>query len=720
MSEEHKLSPLAYKEVDGEQYPPVIPASESPAEFTLKAILIGVLIGVVFGAANAYLGLKVGQTVSASIPAAVMAVAFFKLFKKGGSLLEANIVQTVGSAGESVAAGVIFTVPAFFIWGADVNLWDITIMAVIGGLIGVLFMIPLRKSLIVKEHGKLPFPEGTACAEVLVSGQGDASKAKPLFWGMGIGALFQALSHNKLFALWNREPAAAIPGYKGAEISGELSPELLAVGYIIGPKISAVMFGGAFLAWFVLIPVITLFGENSGLAIYPGSDLIKNMTSGDIWSSYIKYIGAGGVAFAGLFSLLKSIPMMLASFRASFAEMKHIGEGQTTNRTDSDLSFKTVIIGSIIIAVIVMIYAKMRLFVDSLGLSIFAGLLVVLFGFFFVTVSARIVGMIGSSACPISGMTIATLILTSLIFICLGLSSVSNIKVVILTIGAFVCTASAIANDTSQDLKTGFLVGSTPKYQQIGEIIGAITAGLTIGFVMFFMKDAISSGELSAPQANLMRTIIDGVIDGNLPWGLIICGACISVVVELLGASSLSFAVGMYLPISVSAPIIVGGLIRWLIDRKKEDPKLDEKRERGVLYSSGLIAGSALLGVIMMVVVAFADNFSGILTPISRAGIHIETELTDVTINGQPFTERYYKVAATDITGRNNEYVVKANYNGKPVEETVFLGKLDRAYLTVQDGKLVAGSEAPTGNTRAMIAFAFLLASLCYFTFKKA
>lgn len=720
MKEEYKLSPLAYKEVDGEQYPPVIPASQTVTEFTLKAILIGVFIGIVFGAANAYLGLKVGQTVSASIPAAVMAVAFFKFFKKGGSLLEANIVQTIGSAGESIAAGVIFTVPAFFIWGTDISMLDITILAIVGGLIGVIFMIPLRKSLIVKEHGKLPYPEGTACAEVLVSGQGDASKAKPLFWGMGIGALFQALSHNKFFALWNREPATAILGYKGAEISGELSPELLAVGYIIGPHIAAVIFGGAFLAWFVLIPLITLFGEHCNQVIYPAADLIKNMSPGDIWSSYIKYIGAGGVAFAGMLSLLKSLPMMFSSFKASFNQMKHIGESMTSERTDNDLSFKTVIIGLIIIALIVMVYAKMRLFTDSIGLSIFTGLLVVLFGFFFVTVSARIVGMVGASACPVSGMTIATLILTCLIFICLGLSTASNIKVVILTIGAFVCCATAIADDTSQDLKTGFLVGSTPKHQQIGEIIGTIVAGLTIGFVMFFMKDAISSGELSAPQANLMRTIIDGVIDGNLPWGLIICGACVSWVVELLGASSLSFAVGMYLPISVSTPIIIGGLIRWLIDHKKDDPQLDEKRERGVLYSSGLIAGSALLGVIMMIVVAFADNFSGILTPISRAGIHIEAELTDVTINGQPFTEKYYKVAATDITAKSNEYVVKANYNGKPVEETVSLGKLDRAYLTVQDGKLVAGSEAPSGNTRAVIAFAILLASLCYFTFKKA
>ena len=719
MSETKKLSPLAYKEIDGKDYPPVIPATESPAEFTIKAVVIGIIIGVVFGAANAYLGLKVGQTVSASIPAAVMAVAFFKIFKKGGSLLEANLVQTIGSAGESIAAGVIFTVPAFFIWGTDVSMFDITIMAIVGGLIGVIFMIPLRKSLIVSEHGKLPYPEGTACAEVLVSGQGDANKAKPLFWGMGIGALFQALSHNKLFALWNKEPATAIPGYKGAQISAELSPELLGIGYIIGPKIASVLFGGAFLAWFVLIPLIVLFGEGSEHIVYPATDLIKNMSPDEIWSRYIKYIGAGAVAFAGLLSLLKSIPMMFSSFKTSLSQIKTTDKG-SSKRTDLDLSIKTIIGWVTALAVAVACYAKCSIFTDSLGLSCLTGLLVVVFSFFFVTVSSRIVGMLGSSSNPISGMTIATLLLTCLIFILFGLSNMPNAKAAVLSVGAFICIAAAIAGDTSQDLKTGFLVGSTPKYQQIGEIIGVIASGLTIGFIMFFMKEAIGSGELSAPQANLMRTIIEGVIDGNLPWGLIICGACVSLVVELLGASSLSFAVGMYLPISVSSPIIIGGFIRLIVDRKKDDPQLDEKRERGVLYSSGLIAGSALLGVVMMIVSAFADNFPSVLTPISRAGIHIEAELTDVTINGQPFAEKYFRVASTDINETNKgEYIVKAKFNGSPVEEKIKLGKLERAYLTVQNGMLVSNSEAPTGNIRAVMAFVLLIISLCYFCFKK-
>ena len=719
MSEKKKLSSLAYQEVPGDEYPPVVSASEKPAEFTLKAILIGVVIGIVFGAANAYLGLKVGQTVSASIPAAVMAVAIFKFFKNGGTLLESNLVQTIGSAGESLAAGVIFTIPAFFIWGADITLQDITIISVIGGLIGVLFMVPLRKGLIVNEHGKLPYPEGTACAEVLVSGQGDASKAKPLFWGMGLGALYTALSHNKLFGLWNREPVANIAGYKGAQISGELSPELLAVGYIIGPKISAVMFSGAFLAWFVLIPMIVLFGKGNENVISPATNLIRDMSPGAIWSSYIKYIGAGAVAFAGLFSLFKSIPLMLTSFRNSFKQMKQVGKDDS-KRTNTDLSFKTLVIFLAVLTIASIIYAKIRIFPNDMLLSFLMGILIVVFGFFFVSVSSRIVGMLGSSSNPISGMTIATLLLTCIVFSLFGLYSTPNAKVAILYVGAFICIASAIAGDASQDLKTGFLVGSTPKHQQIGEIIGVITASLTMGFVMFFMKEAISSGELSAPQANLMKTLIEGIVDGNLPWGLVICGASVALVVEMLGINSLSFAVGMYLPISVSSTIVVGGLIRLLVDRKKNNSQTEEKRERGVLYSSGLIAGSALLGVIMMVVVAFADNLSGILTPISRAGIHIETELTDVSINGQPCTDKYFKVTPIDIGEKGSkDFVIKASYQGKPVEETLSLGKLDRAYLSVQNGKLVSESEAPSSNARALIAFSLLVLSLYFFCNKK-
>ncbi len=720
MSNNQKLSPLAYKEIDGDQYPSVVPASESPAEFTIKAIIIGIVIGIIFGAANAYLGLKVGLTVSASIPAAVMAVAIFKIFFKGGTILETNLVQTIGSAGESVAAGVIFTIPAFFLWGAEISKLEITLMAVIGGLIGVIFMIPLRRSFISKEHGKLPYPEGTACAEVLVSGQGDVSKAKTLFWGMGIGALYQALMHGNLWGLWNKEIGTAIPGYKKAEISGEITPELLGVGYIIGPQISAIMLGGAVFGWLVLIPLIALVGEHSTIAIYPATDmLISQMSAWDIWGNYIKYIGAGGVAFAGILSLLKSIPMMISTFKTS---LKSLGnkEASSSKRTDTDLSNKIVFGAAAVLVIATAIYMKALVFVDSLWLSLVAGFLVVLFGFFFVTVSSRIVGLLGSSSNPISGMTIATLLLTSVIFVVSGLSAMPNAKIAVLTVGAFVCIAAAIAGDTSQDLKTGFLIGSTPKYQQMGEVIGVVTAGLTMGFVMYLLKDGIIHGELNAPQANLMRTVIDGVIGGNLPWALVICGAFISLVVEMLGINALGFAVGLYLPISVSTPIMVGGLIRWWVDRKKDDPQIDEKRESGVLYSSGLIAGAALLGVLMMVVMGFSDKLSGVLTPISRPGIHIEAQLNNVTVNNQPFSEKYYKVEPSSITNDKGEkYLIKGQYNGAEVKEEITLGKYEKAYITVADGKIVSASEHPSGNIRGLIAFIVLSISLCYFTLRK-
>lgn len=721
MSNNQKLSPLAYKEIDGDQYTSVVPASESPAEFTIKAIIIGIVIGIIFGAANAYLGLKVGLTVSASIPAAVMAVAIFKIFFKSGTILETNLVQTIGSAGESVAAGVIFTIPAFFVWGEQITRTEIALMAIIGGLIGVIFMIPLRRSFISKEHGKLPYPEGTACAEVLVSGQGDVSKAKTLFWGMGIGALYTALMHGNLFGLWNKEIGTKIPGYKAAEISGEITPELLGVGYIIGPQIAAIMLGGGLFGWLVLIPLIALMGECSGVPIYPATDmLIKDMTPGDIWSNYIKYIGAGGVAFAGIFSLLKSIPMMWTTFKSSIKMLGKNDESATSKRTDTDLSFKTVLIAAAILVLAATAYVKVYVFTTNLLLSLLAGFLIVLFGFFFVTVSSRIVGLLGSSSNPISGMTIATLLLTSIIFVVTGLSAMPNAKIAVLTVGAFVCIAAAIAGDTSQDLKTGFLVGSTPKYQQIGEVIGVVTAGLTMGFVMYLLKDAIVAGQLTAPQANLMRTVIDGVLGGNLPWALVICGGFISLVVEMLGISSLGFAVGMYLPVSVSTPIIIGGLIRWWIDRKKDDSQIDEKRESGVLYSSGLIAGAALLGVLMMVVMGFANNLSAVLEPISRPGIHIEAQLNNVTINNQPFTGKYYKVGASDISSEEgNKYVIKGSYNGVALEKEITLGKYEKAYLSISDGKLTSSADHPDGNLRGLIAFVILSISLCYFTLRK-
>ncbi|MDN5278931.1 MAG: hypothetical protein PWR01_2896 [Clostridiales bacterium] len=765
MSEKTGLSPKAYEICDGKDYPSFVPASESPAEFTVKAVLIGMLIGGVFGAANAYLGLKVGLTVSASIPAAVMAVAIFRIFFKNGTILETNIVQTVGSAGESLAAGVIFTIPALFIWGLEPSKLEITVIAVIGGLIGVLFMIPLRKFLIVQEHGKLPYPEGTACAEVLVAGQGDLSKAKTLFQGMGIGALYQALMHNRLFGLWSKEPATHVPGFKGAEVAAEVTPELLGVGYIIGPQISAIMLSGGLMGWMVLIPLIYLFGDQLGTPLYPETvSLIKNMEPIDIWSRYIRYIGAGGVAFAGIFSLIKSIPIILSSFKAGFSSLGKNKAAADEVRTQNDLPMSTIIIGSAILIVLITIVLKGAIF-PSIGTSVGAAFLIVLFGFFFVTVSSRIVGLLGSSSNPISGMTIATLLLTCVIFILAGMADMPNVKMAVLVVGAFVCIAAAIAGDTSQDLKTGFLIGATPRFQQIGEFFGVIASGLTMGFVMYLLKDAITTGQLPAPQANLMKLVIDGVIGGSLPWNLVFCGVFIAICVELLGINSLAFAVGLYLPLSLSVPIMAGGIIRWILELKKKDPKLEEKRETGVLYSSGLIAGAALTGVLIMVLIGFAEGRPGLLEGISKPGLHIASDKIVVQeVNGQAVSGNYIKVSpatfadTTDIVemisakktllrelksapvkaeaeinaaetelaklsqklqdSKTRKVSLKCLVEGAMVSEQITLGKWDKRYLTVENGKIKVSGSPANHSTRGVIAFLILCATLAYFALR--
>lgn len=766
MSEKAGLSPKAYEVCDGKDYPSFVSPGMSPAEFTLKAVVIGMLIGGVFGAANAYLGLKVGLTVSASIPAAVMAVAIFRIFFKDGTILETNMVQTVGSAGESLAAGVIFTIPALFIWGVEPSKLEITVIAIVGGLMGVLFMIPLRKFLIVQEHGRLPYPEGTACAEVLVAGQGDLSKAKTLFQGMGIGAIYQALMHSRLFGLWSKEPSSHIPGFRGAEVGAEVTPELLGVGYIIGPKIAAIMLSGGALGWLVLIPLIYLFGDGVTAPIYPEtSSLISDMSPGLIWSRYIRYIGAGGVAFAGIFSLIKSIPVILSSFKAGFSSLGKNIAAADEPRTQQDLPMKTILIGSAILIVLITAILKTSVF-PSLTTSIGAGFLIVMFGFFFVTVSSRIVGLLGSSSNPISGMTIATLLLTCVIFILAGLADMPNVKIAVLTVGAFVCIAAAIAGDTSQDLKTGFLIGATPRLQQIGEFFGVIASGLTMGFVMYLLKDAITTGELPAPQANLMKLVVDGVIGGSLPWNLVFCGVFIAICVELLGINSLAFAVGLYLPLSLSVPIMAGGIIRWLLELRKNDPKLEEKRETGVLYSSGLIAGAALTGVMIMVLIGFAEANPSLLTGISKPGIHIVSNNVILQeINGQPATGKYFKVspaefadttamvdqiskskielrnlktsatpdnqAISELDGKiaqlskelqaakSKVLMAKFLVNGSPVSQEINLGKWDKVYLSLDQNKIKVAEATENHNMLGVLAFLLLAASLAYFAMRK-
>ncbi len=598
------LPPEAYEELpEGQSFPSVVPASESPAEFTAKAVIIGALVGVIFGAANAYLGLKVGLTVSASIPAAVIGVAVFRLLRTG-TILETNVVQTVGSAGESLAAGVIFTLPVLFLWDLSPGFWPIFPLALFGGLLGVMFMIPLRRYLIVREHGRLTYPEGTACAEVLVASQAGGSQAKLLFQGMGLGALHMFLM--KLLHVWPEEPDIIVNkgGYR-TSFGGDSSPELLGVGFIIGPKVAAVMLSGGVIGWGVIIPLIYLFGDGLAAPVAPETTaLIKDMDSFTIWSRYLRYIGAGAVAFGGLFTLIKSMPVILQSFRLA---VQHLGAGGAGDaRTEKEIPITWVGVGA---AAIALLAAFLPLKVTGGNIGLVAGVFVVVFAFFFVTVSSRIVGLIGSSSNPISGMTIATVLVCALIF---GASQVGiDAKVTVLTIGSLVCIAAAIAGDTSQDLKTGHLVGATPRRQQMGEVIGVVTAAIAMSTVLALFRAEIVSGDFKAPQANLIRLVIDGVLDGNLPWALIFIGMFLAFCVEIMGLPTLAFAVGLYLPVHLAVPIMMGGLIRLYVEKRSKGEERAERREKGVLFSSGMIAGAALIGVLGAALTFFGRELTG-------------------------------------------------------------------------------------------------------------
>jgi putative OPT family oligopeptide transporter len=590
---ELKLPPQAYEPTEeGGAYSPVVGPERSPAELSARAIVVGVVVGVVFGAANAYLGLKVGLTVSASIPAAVIGVAVFRMLRRG-TLLETNMVQTIGSAGEALAAGVIFTLPVLFLWGETPGFWPVFPLALFGGLLGVLFMIPLRRFLIVQEHGKLTYPEGTACAEVQVAAQAGGSQARMLFTGMLVGAFYTAVE--KFLRLWPAEPDMALGsralGYR-TSLGADVTPELLGVGYIIGPRVAAVMFAGGAVGWLVLIPAIYLFGDAAGAPVAPESEaLIRTMGSFQVWSRYLRYVGAGAVAFGGVFTLIKSLPTIVESVRLALKNFRQDEDGKQTPRTEQELSFP--VVGGALLLMGVAI-AVLPLRTDGGSLGIVAAVTVVVFAFFFVTVSSRIVGLIGSSSNPISGMTIATVLICALLFG--GAFAEGQARVAVLTIGALVCIAAAVAGDTSQDLKTGFLIGATPKRQQYGELVGVLAAALAMSTVLTLFRANIVDGTFKAPQANLIRLVIDGVLDANLPWGLVFIGMAMAFCVEIMGLPTLAFAVGLYLPIHLAVPIMVGGLVRLAVERGVKE-EVEERRERGVLYASGLIAGAALIGV---------------------------------------------------------------------------------------------------------------------------
>ena len=586
------------------EFKPYVPANKTTSEFTVASIITGIILAVVFGAANAYLGLRVGLTVSASIPAAVIAMGVIRMVMKKNSVLESNMVQTIGSAGESLAAGAIFTLPTLFLWANEgimnkPSILEITLISLIGGLLGIFFMVPLRNALIVKEHGILPYPEGAACAEVLLAGEKGGANASTVFAGMGFAAAFKFVIDG--FKAVPGEISLKLKGFAG-EIGTQIYPAVMSVGYICGPRISSYMFSGGMLSWLVLIPLVVMFGDN--IIMYPQttvtvSEMYANGGASAIWSSYIRYIGAGALAAGGIISLLKSLPLIISTFSGA---IKGIGIKDTDedSRTNRSFSMKFVLISIIMLAFLMWM-------IPAVPVNLVGALIIVVFGFFFATVSSRMVGLVGSSNNPVSGMAIATLLIATLILNFVGTNGVAGMSAAI-AIGSVICIVSAISGDTSQDLKTGFILGSTPKKQQIGEIIGVACAALAIGGTLYLLDYAWGFGSeaLAAPQATLMKMIVEGVMNAQLPWNLVLIGVFIAVIVEILRIPVLPFAIGVYLPIQLSACIMVGGVIRLVFEKMKCDDKSKESViSNGILYCSGMIAGEGLIGVALAVLAVF-------------------------------------------------------------------------------------------------------------------
>ncbi|MEK6609446.1 MAG: oligopeptide transporter, OPT family [Gemmatimonadota bacterium] len=644
-----------------EVFKPYVPNEQSMPELTLRAVLFGALFGIIFGAVTVYLALRAGLTVSASIPIAVVAISLLKRY--GSTILENNIVQTAGSAGESIAAGVAFTLPALIFLGFNLDVSRVFIVALCGGILGVLFMIPLRRTLIVKEHGNLLYPEGAACADVLVAGERGGRFAGRVFMGFGVGAVYKFL-HEGLH-LWRAQPTYDPTWYSGARIAGTTTPEYLGVGYIIGPRVAGTIFAGGVLSWLVIIPLIKFFGLHIPTPIFPGTIPIGDMAPNQIWNAYIRSIGAGAVTTAGLITLGRTLPTIIDSLRAGLKDFTDSRSGRqvTRLRTEDDLPITIVVGGSTVLMLVIWALLSFNINPGHTLANGFASLLIVVFGFLFVTVSSRITGLIGSSSNPISGMTIATLMATCLIFVLIGWTGAAW-PAVALSVGGVVCVAAANAGATSQDLKTGFLIGATPWRQQVSLIVGALASVLVIGFTLTYlnktytrqearvienvtvtaeMKDlgpvdfngksyhllnvlgsrtipdgryyfdpaarriefqeqpGIGSPDMPAPQATLMTTVINGILNRNLQWGLVLFGVFIVVVLELCGVRSLAFAVGSYLPISTTAPIFAGGVVRWLVERKTGAAKAGEGEvSSGSLTAAGLIAGGAIAGLLLV------------------------------------------------------------------------------------------------------------------------
>ncbi|WP_026508645.1 OPT family oligopeptide transporter [Butyrivibrio sp. MC2013] len=606
-----------------EEFKPFVPADKKVSELTVTSVIIGILLAVIFGAANAYLGLRVGMTVSASIPAAVISMAIVRYVLKRDSILENNMVQTIGSAGEAVAAGAIFTMPVLFLWAQEgvtgkPSIITITAISLVGGILGVLFMIPLRNALIVKEHGNLPYPEGTACADVLLAGEEGGEGAKHVFMGLGVSALIKFIVDGlKVAGSVITIPVKAMK----TEFSGEVYPALIGVGYICGIKISSYMFAGGLLGWFVLIPAIVTFGADT--VLYPGTVTIGEMYAangaGAIWSSYIRYIGAGAVAFGGIVSLIRVLPMIFSAFTSSVKDMTSADKVTGDLRTNKNLSSKLILVVTVIVAVLLWL-------LPAVPVNFIGALLIILFGFFCATVSSRMVGLVGSSNNPVSGMAIATLLFSTLILKSTGLTGASGL-IGAICIGSVICIIAGVAGDTSQDLKTGYILGATPRNQQIGELIGVIVSAFTIGGVLLLLDKAWGFGtpELAAPQATLMKMITEGVMNGNLPWALIMIGIFVGAAMLVLKVPILPFAIGLYLPLELSTTIMIGGAIRYLIDRRNNDSEENSETSHGILFCSGLIAGEGLIGIVLAIFAVFGFdkviNLSSVLNLGTVGGI---------------------------------------------------------------------------------------------------
>lgn len=588
------------------EFKPYIPAEKVTPELTVTSVIMGCILAVIFGAANAYLGLRVGMTVSASIPAAVISMGVIRVLLRRNSILESNMVQTIGSAGESLAAGAIFTMPALFLWAEEglsdkPGIVEITLIALCGGILGVLFMVPLRNALIVKEHATLLYPEGTACADVLLAGEEGGANASTVFSGMGLAAIFKFVVDG--LKLLPADVAAAFKSFKG-EIGMEVYPALLGVGYIVGPKIASYMFVGSLMGWMVIIPMICLFGPDTWM--YPAAEgvtiaqLYADGGAAAIWSTYVKYIGAGAIATGGIISLIKSLPLIVTTFSDSIKSMKG-SKSTSTERTAQDLPMQFILLGVVAMVFIIWI-------VPAIPVSLLGAAIIVVFGFFFATVSSRMVGLVGSSNNPVSGMAIATLLIATFAIKSSGKTGIDGMTAAI-AVGSVICIIAAIAGDTSQDLKTGYLLGATPKKQQMGELLGIVVSGLAIGGVLYLLDAAWGYGtaEIPAPQAQLMKMIVEGIMGGNLPWGLVFIGVFLAICLEILRIPVMPFAIGLYLPIYLNATIMIGGIVRGLLDRRKG---VDEKTKTaqstdGTLYCAGMIAGEGLVGILLAVFAVF-------------------------------------------------------------------------------------------------------------------